>query len=203
MVRFWILAAILCAVGFALYYRYYFDFRPSCPLKSARSSSASRAPASRGAARAREAAARATAARRRVGGSPAGVEVHTRTRTWPCCDGVDVAREEPRRAGRARRSSRSRARAAIPVWSEVELGYRLLAREPARRRHGHERQDDDVRAARRDVRARPDGGRGRGQRGHAALRGRGAGRRARGSSASCRASSSRTCTSSRCESPCC
>ena len=27
MVRFWILAAILCAAAFALYYRYYFDFR--------------------------------------------------------------------------------------------------------------------------------------------------------------------------------
>ena len=26
MVRFWILSAILCALGFALYYRYYFQF---------------------------------------------------------------------------------------------------------------------------------------------------------------------------------
>jgi phospho-N-acetylmuramoyl-pentapeptide-transferase len=26
MVRFWIIAAILCAGGFALYYRYYFKF---------------------------------------------------------------------------------------------------------------------------------------------------------------------------------
>jgi hypothetical protein len=26
MVRFWILTAILCAFGFALYYRYYFRF---------------------------------------------------------------------------------------------------------------------------------------------------------------------------------
>jgi phospho-N-acetylmuramoyl-pentapeptide-transferase len=26
MVRFWILCAILCACGFALYYRYYFQF---------------------------------------------------------------------------------------------------------------------------------------------------------------------------------
>jgi phospho-N-acetylmuramoyl-pentapeptide-transferase len=28
MVRFWIMAAILCAAAFALYYRYFFDFRP-------------------------------------------------------------------------------------------------------------------------------------------------------------------------------
>jgi len=28
MVRFWILTGILCAAGFALYYRYFFDFRP-------------------------------------------------------------------------------------------------------------------------------------------------------------------------------
>ena len=27
MVRFWIIAAILCALGFVLYYRYYFQFR--------------------------------------------------------------------------------------------------------------------------------------------------------------------------------
>jgi len=27
MVRFWILAAIMCAAAFALYYRYYLDFR--------------------------------------------------------------------------------------------------------------------------------------------------------------------------------
>jgi phospho-N-acetylmuramoyl-pentapeptide-transferase len=27
MVRFWILTGILCAAGFALYYRYFFDFR--------------------------------------------------------------------------------------------------------------------------------------------------------------------------------
>ena len=27
MVRFWILAAIMCAAAFALYYRFYLDFR--------------------------------------------------------------------------------------------------------------------------------------------------------------------------------
>ena len=45
------------------------------------------------------------------------------------------------------------ARAAgVPVWSEVELGYRLLpAGRAARRHHRHERQDDDHRAGRRDA----------------------------------------------------
>ena len=43
------------------------------------------------------------------------------------------------------------ARRGIPVWSEVELGFRLL-RTAAHRRHRHERQDDDQRAARRDAR---------------------------------------------------
>jgi UDP-N-acetylmuramoylalanine--D-glutamate ligase len=33
-------------------------------------------------------------------------------------------------------------RRAIPIWSEVELGYRAVAA-AARRRHRHERQDDD------------------------------------------------------------
>jgi hypothetical protein len=28
MVRFWIATGILCAAGFALYYRYFFDFFP-------------------------------------------------------------------------------------------------------------------------------------------------------------------------------
>ena len=42
-------------------------------------------------------------------------------------------------------------RRGIPIWSEVELGYRLL-RPRLVGRHGHEREDDDHRAARRDAR---------------------------------------------------
>ena len=43
-----------------------------------------------------------------------------------------------------------RARAGVAIWSEVELGARILA-EPAARRHRDEREDDDVRAPRRDL----------------------------------------------------
>ena len=60
----------------------------------------------------------------------------------------------------------ARAR-GIPLWSEVELGYRLLPRQSARRRHRHERQDDDGRAARRDLTRGRSPGRGRRQRRHA------------------------------------
>ena len=42
-------------------------------------------------------------------------------------------------------------RRGIPVWSELELGFRLLDN-PLARGHGHEREDDDERAARRDPR---------------------------------------------------
>ena len=63
-------------------------------------------------------------------------------------DGVDARRQEPRRPARA--PARGRAR-AVPVWGEVELAARLLP-DAARRGHGHERQDDDERAPRRDAR---------------------------------------------------
>ena len=72
--------------------------------------------------------------------------------------------------------------------------------QPADRRHRHERQDDDVRAARRDVRARP-GGASRSPATSAAPSARSPSRssRTRGSSASSRASSSRTCTTLACD----
>ena len=67
-------------------------------------------------------------------------------------DGVDVLVKSPGVPGEAPLVAAARER-GIPVWSEIELASRLLA-EPDPRRHGHEREDDDDRAARRDARAR-------------------------------------------------
>ena len=141
MVRFWIVTGILCAVGFALYYRYF----TGLPL----SALPQRVRRARARALGRGGARGARAARRR--GRARSTASSGTTTTSSLLDGVGARRQEPGRARRERRSSSRRARRGIPVWSEVELGYRLLAA-AARRRHRHERQDDDVRAARRDPR---------------------------------------------------
>ena len=117
MVRFWIVTAILCAAGFALFYKYYLpQFRPAVKALVY------------GLARSGVSAAERLRER--------GDEVIVVDRTLgneddlSLLDGVERRRQDPRRAGRARRSSSRRASAGIPVWSEVELGYRLL---PGRR----------------------------------------------------------------------
>ena len=70
-------------------------------------------------------------------------------------EGVELVVKSPGVPAESPLVAAARAR-GIPVWSEVELGYRLLPRAPADRRHRHERQDDDDRAARRDPpRGRP------------------------------------------------
>ena len=110
-------------------------------------------------------------------------------------------RQEPGRAGRAA----ARRRGAATRDSRLVGGRARLP--PARaaavhRRHRHEGQDDDVRAARRDLPRGRSRGRRRRERRPAAERGRGARRRV-DRRASSRRSSSRTCTSSRSRSPCC
>ena len=109
--------------------------------------------------------ARATGSRAR-GRAPPRCSSGTRGARWCGVDRLARERATTRRCSTAstllvkspgvpgEAAARPRARGAgIPVWTEVELGYRLLAARDARRRHRHERQDDDDRAARRDLRA--------------------------------------------------
>ena len=93
----------------------------------------------------------------------AGVEIRLGTEEESLLDGVELVVKSPGVPAESPLAAAARGR-AIPIWSEVELGYRLLPGEPAHRRHRHEREDDDDRAARRDPpRGRP-AGRGRRQR---------------------------------------
>ena len=78
-----------------------------------------------------------------------GVEVHLGTEEESLLEGVELVVKSPGVPAASPLAAAARAR-GIPIWSEVELGYRLLHGNPLRRRHGHERQDDDDRAARRD-----------------------------------------------------
>ena len=142
MVRFWIVAAILAACGFVLYYRYYLQFRlceARClVLGLARSGRAARA---------------ALEAR--------GVEVVAADRTLGNDGDLDAARrrrrarQEPGRAGRG--AARRRGARARDSRLERDRARVAVPREPDRRRHRDERQDDDDRAARArsSARARP------------------------------------------------
>ena len=86
----------------------------------------------------------------------AGVEVHLGTEEERLLDGVETLIKSPGVPGEAPLVQAARTR-GIPVWSEVELGSRLLATTD-RRRDRDEREDDDERAARRDARALPSRG---------------------------------------------
>ncbi len=130
-----------------------------------------------------------------------GVEVRLGADDPALLDGMDLLVKSPGVPAEAPIVAAARER-ALPVWSEVELGYRLLPNSDPRR-HRHERQDDDDRAARRDLPRRRPARRGRRERRPPAD---GARRReparAPGSSASCRASSSRTSIASARRSAC-
>ncbi len=150
MVRFWIVTAIFCAAGFALFYKYYLHIRPQ--VESARLRPRALGP------RGDRAARRSGRRRPRRSATRTTSRCSTASMSWssrPACPGeaplVVAARER-----------------GIPVWSEVELGFTAAPGREVRRRHRHERQDDDHRAARRDL----PGGRtrrgGRGERRHAA-----------------------------------
>ena len=95
------------------------------------------------------------------------------------------------------------ARAAgVPVWSEVELGFRLLPDgRPPGRRHRHERQDDRHELTGAMLAAAGAGAVVAGNVGVALTGSRPAARRARSSSASCRRSSSRTSSTLRAPRP--
>ena len=187
MVRFWIVAGILCAAGFALFYKYYPQIRPQ--LRRAVRALVYYADGALG-----EAAAERLAER--------GDEVVPVDRTLgneddlALLDGVGRGREDARRAARRRRSLRAarRARSAGVVGGRARVP--AAAGRALRRRHGHERQDDDDGAARRDLpRRRPSTSRSPGT---SASRSRRCARPT-GSSASCRRSSSRTSTCFACE----
>ena len=88
----------------------------------------------------------------------AGVEIQLGEEDATLLRGIDVVVKSPGVPGESSLVAGARAQ-DIPVWSEIELGVRLVP-EPARRRHRHERQDDDDRAARRDLPRRRQAGRG-------------------------------------------
>ena len=140
MVRFWIVAGILCAGGFALFYKYYPQIRAAAregarlrarPLRGGRDRAARRARATR-----------SSASTARSG---------TRT-TLELLDGVELLVKSPGVPGE-RPLVAPPASGAIPVWSEIELGFRLLA--PAGTRlvgvTGTNGKTTTARAARRDL----------------------------------------------------
>ena len=116
--------------------------------------------------------------------------------------GCPARGQEPGGAGRVA-ARRGGARPRDPGLERGRARLPPAARQPADRRHRHERQDDDRRAARRDPPRRRPRRRGRRQRRPRAHRRRRGHRPGPGSSASSRASSSRTCTRSPATSPCC
>ena len=59
----------------------------------------------------------------------AGVEVHAGSEEDRLLDDVELVVKSPGVPGEARLAATARAR-GIPIWSEVELGYRLLSRHP-------------------------------------------------------------------------
>ena len=109
MVRFWIVTAILCAAGFALFYKYFLQFRAHSEGARLR--------------RSRARAAAATGAARRRGRSST-ARSGTRT-TSRCSTASTCSSSRPGVPGDAPLVAAARER-GIPVWSEVELGYRLL-----------------------------------------------------------------------------
>ena len=77
-------------------------------------------------------------------------------------DGTDVLVKSPGVPGEAAARAGCPRAHGIPVWSEIELGFRLLPENPIARGHRDEGQDDDERAARahpRRARSRATSGR--------------------------------------------
>ena len=109
MVRFWIVAGILCAAGFALFYKYYPQIRP--PMKALVYGLARSGPGGR-----------------RRGSTSAGDEVVPVDRSLgneddlALLDGVELLVKSPGVPGERPLVEAARAR-GIPVWSELELGW--------------------------------------------------------------------------------
>ena len=141
MVRFWIVTGILCAAGFALYYRYFQSgLRADAPW-ARRSCSGSRARGRR----------RGAALERRGvrGRRAADRDARERRRRRRCSTASDLLVKSPGVPGEAPLVVAARARGDPGL--ERDRARLPAARAPARRRHRHERQDDDDRAARRDA----------------------------------------------------
>ena len=140
MVRFWIVTGILCAAGFALFYKYYPSIRPR--RREECSSTASPARAQAAAERLRERGDEVVARR---------PDARERGRPRRCSTASSVVVKSP--GVPAERAARAGG-AASRRPGLVRAGARLAAAargHALRRRHGHEREDDDVRAARRDL----------------------------------------------------
>ena len=116
----------------------------------------------------------ATVARRRRAARRASTSARQRGRVG--CSTAPTCSSRARACPARRRSSRPRARAASR--SGARSSSARAPRGPDRRRDRHERQDDDDRAARRDLPRGGPAGRGGGQRRHAAHRELGRRRRA-------------------------
>ncbi len=137
MVRFWIVCAIFCASGFALFYRDFLQFvlprdderrarRQARPRRRARALRAWRR-RRRSSARARSSSAFDRDEALDVGRlRELGVEVHLGREEETLLQGIDLVVKSPGVPGETRSSRAPRAR-GIPVWSEIELGARLLA----------------------------------------------------------------------------
>ena len=131
MVRFWILAAILCAAAFALYYRYYLDFLAGrSRVTGSAALGARRRPRAFGAgggARARARGVRGGRRRRVAGPRPrAGLprpasKSFSGPRRSVCSTASSLWSRARGCPARRRLVQAARAR-GIPVWSEVELG---------------------------------------------------------------------------------
>ncbi len=137
MVRFWIVTAILCAAGFALFYKYYLP-------TSGRAVKALVYGLARSGRASIERLDDPVVVDRSLGNE----------HDLSLLDGVDVLVKSPGVPGEAPLVVAARER-GIPVWSEVELGYTPAPGRQVRGRHRDERQDDDDGAARRDL---PGGG---------------------------------------------
>ena len=115
MVRFWIVAGILCAAGFALFYKYYPQIRPSRCVKAL----VYYADGMSG--KAVVGAARPSAARR----SSRSTATLGNEDDLALLDGADVVVKTPGVPPAMPLLAAARER-GVPVWSEVELGFRLL-----------------------------------------------------------------------------
>ena len=113
MVRFWIVAGILCAGGFALFYKYYPNIRPSDEGARLRARAVG------------DAAAGAARGARRRGRRASTARSATRT-TSHCSTASTLLVKSPGVPGERPLVEEARRR-GIPVWSEVELGWSLLA----------------------------------------------------------------------------
>ena len=181
---------------------------PRHGCRGGRSCSGSRAPGGRPRSRSRRRGVEVVAADRSADADPgrlaeAGVEVRSGTEEESLLEGVELVMKSPGVPARVAARRGCACARGMPIWSEVELGYRLLRGNPLIGVTGTNGKTTTTELLGAILRAAGRPRRGRRQRRPRAHRRRRADRAGRRrSSASSRASSSRTCTRSRATSPC-